>query len=49
VGRVLVSRTGDVGWTVSLWERCLNLTYEKPQKVLIGEDNSTVAMEVGIR
>jgi len=22
VGRVLVSRTGDVGWTVSRWERC---------------------------
>jgi len=22
VGRVLVSRTGDVGWTVSWWERC---------------------------
>jgi len=25
VGRVLVSRTGDVGWTVSWWERCPNI------------------------
>jgi len=30
VGRVLVSRTGNVGWTVSKWERWLKNTYQIP-------------------
>jgi len=32
VGRVLVSRAGNVGWTVSRWERCPTCAYQKAKR-----------------
>jgi hypothetical protein len=48
-GSVLLSRTDDVGWTVSWREKCLIYIHQTPKKVLFHQNSSPVAMEVGTR
>jgi len=49
VGRVLVSRTGEVGSTVCKDERLQIYAYADTGKVFLYNDSRSVAMEVGIR
>jgi len=48
-GSVLVSRTDNVGWTVSRREKCPIYIHQTPKKVLFHQNSSPVAMEVGTR
>jgi len=49
VGRVLVSRTGEVGSTVCKGERLQIYAHVDTRKVFFHQDSRSVAMEVGIR
>ena len=48
-GPVVVSRTGDVGTTISYAEASNSFANAPSVKALVHEDSRTVAMEVGIR
>jgi len=49
VGRVLVSRTGEVGSTVCKHEKPQMFAEVETRKVFLHKDSRSVAMEVGIR